>query len=141
MIRIRIARPMKNRGANIILVKDGKILLLLRGKGDSFKPKHWGPHGGHIEPNETPKEGAIRETFEEAGLIVSPDDLKLLLQITKHDFGMIYQFYTDKFSGDEVVLSFEHDDYAWMDIEEIKKHKTIFEPYEIALIKKAILSF
>lgn len=133
--------PKNNRGANIILVKDGKILLLLRGEGAGFKPHHWGPPGGHVEAGETPKQGAIRETLEESGLSVKPEDLKLLLQRTKYSFGMIYHFITDKFSGDEVVVSFEHDDHAWVSMEELDNYDTVFEPYEIDLIKKVILSF
>ena len=35
------------------------------------------------------------------------------LSILDSLFSILFdQFYTDKFSGDEVVLSFEHDDYA-----------------------------
>ena len=141
MIRIKIGVPKNNRGANVILVKDGKILLLLRGEGASFKPRHWGPPGGHVEDGETPKQGAVRETLEESGLSVDPEDLKLLLQRSKHSFGMIYHFITNKFSGDEVVLSFEHDDYAWVDMKELDDYETVFEPYEITFIKKVILSF
>ena len=141
MIRIKIGMPGTKRGSNAILVEDGKILLLLRGDGANFKPNHWCPPGGHVEPGETPIQGAVRETREETGLIVKPDDLKPLLQRSKHSFGMIYHFITDKFSGDEVVLNFEHDEYAWVDMEEIDKYETVLEPHEIALIKKAILSF
>ena len=132
--------PSTKSGANIVLVKDGKILLLLRGKGSRWKPNHWGPPGGHVEPTETSKQAAIRETFEESGLTVEPGDLKLLLQRSKNDFGMIYLFITNKHSGDEVVLSDEHDDFIWVDMEEMKDYDTIFELYEINLIKKAILS-
>ena len=66
MIRIKIGMAKTKSGANVILVKDGKILLLLRRLG--WKTGYWGPPGGHIDPGETPKQAAVRETFEEAGL-------------------------------------------------------------------------
>jgi len=42
---------------------EGRVLLL-------WHPKHrrWLPAGGHLDPNETPEEGAVRECKEETGL-------------------------------------------------------------------------
>ena len=49
-------------GANVILVKNGKILLLLRSKKSSWKPDMYGPPGGHVDSGETPVQAAVRET-------------------------------------------------------------------------------
>jgi 8-oxo-dGTP pyrophosphatase MutT (NUDIX family) len=39
-------------------------------------PPWWFPVGGGIEANESPEEAAIRETFEETGLVISdPGDV------------------------------------------------------------------
>ena len=143
MIRIRIGMADTSSGANVILVKDGKILLLLRSKKSSWKPDMYGPPGGHVDSGETPVQAAVRETYEESGLVVKAADLKPLLQRTKHNFGMIYYFITDKFTGDGVgiTLSNEHHGFAWVGMDRIDNYDTIFEAHELAVIKKALLSY
>ena len=131
--------PDTKNGANVILVDNGKILLLLR--ADGWKTGSWGPPGGHVEKGEASAHGAARETFEESGLRVKPEELELLLQRTKHDYGMVYFYVTDKFSGKEVKLSWEHNDFAWVDMKKIDELDTTFQPEELAIIKKAVLAY
>ena len=131
--------PATKIGANVILVDNGKILLLLRAGG--WKTGSWGPPGGGADQGETPKQAAVRETYEESGLRVKSADLDLLIQRTKHDYGMIYFYITDKFSGKEVKLSWEHNDFAWVDMKKIDELDTTFQPEELAIIKKAVLAY
>ena len=138
MIRIKIGMAKTKSGANVILVKDGKILLLLRRLG--WKTGYWGPPGGHIDAGETPKQAAVRETYEEAGLRIKESDLELVAQRTKHDFGMIYYYTTDKFTGKGIALSHEHKSFTWADWEKIEGLDTIFEPDILALIERLLSS-
>ena len=140
MIKIRIKSSMSNikSGANVILVKGNKILLMKRSLG--WKTGSWGPAGGHIDPGETPKQAAVRETFEEAGLRTKESDLELLVQRTKSDFGTIYYFITDKFTGNGVALSHEHSAFTWANWEKIQSLDTTFEPDVLLLIKSRLLS-
>jgi 8-oxo-dGTP pyrophosphatase MutT (NUDIX family) len=131
--------PETKIGANVVLVDNGKILLLLRSGG--WKTGFWGPPGGGADKGETPKQAAVRETFEESGLRIRPDDLKLLIQRTKHDYGMIYFYITDKFSGKGVALSHEHSGFSWVDMKRIDELDTTFQPSELAIIKNYLLSF
>ena len=60
--------------ATAIPVTDaGEIVLLRRG----FEPGRgkWAQPGGFLEVDETPTEGAIRETLEEIGLVVRPGEI------------------------------------------------------------------
>ena len=52
---------------------DGEIVLIRRG----FEPGRglWAQPGGFLEIDETPAEGAIRETLEETGLVVDPGEI------------------------------------------------------------------
>lgn len=62
----------------VFVVHDGKVLLQLH-----RKLSRWLPPGGHIEPNELPDEAAIREVFEETGVIanlVGPSGIDTRLQ-------------------------------------------------------------
>jgi ADP-ribose pyrophosphatase YjhB (NUDIX family) len=51
----------------------GDVVLLRRG----FEPGRgsWAQPGGFLEIDETPSEGAARETLEETGLVVAPGDI------------------------------------------------------------------
>lgn len=41
-------------------------------------PQHWGFPGGGVDRNEDPLDAAVREVYEEVGLRLSPDQLKLV---------------------------------------------------------------
>lgn len=51
--------------ATVYIVQDERVLLIYH-----KKLKKWLPPGGHIDPNETPPEAALREAKEETGLTV-----------------------------------------------------------------------
>lgn len=59
---------------NILLEKDGKILLSLR-QNTGWADDQMTIPGGHTEPGESVTEAAIREAKEELGLKLSPQDL------------------------------------------------------------------
>jgi len=50
----------------MVVIKDGLILAVSR-RNDATK---FGLPGGKVEPGETPEVAAIRETFEETGIVV-----------------------------------------------------------------------
>lgn len=58
-------------------------VLLLRGAPDK---KLWAGKynglGGHIEPGETPRQTAVREVYEEAGLVVNALTLRAVVHVT-----------------------------------------------------------
>jgi 8-oxo-dGTP diphosphatase len=54
-----------------VIEYDGKIALIQR-KYEPFEDQ-WALPGGHVDPGETPKEAAVREAYEEAGLDVEID--------------------------------------------------------------------
>jgi len=62
--------------AGVAVVSDDGVLLTERavdpGRGE------WAVPGGHLEVDETPREGAARELREEVGVRVEPADLTLL---------------------------------------------------------------
>ena len=132
--------PKNKSGANVILIKNGKVLLLLRSDKSHWMPGVYGPPGGHIDQGESPKQAAVRETYEESGITVKSSDLELLVQRTKHDFGMIYYYITDKFVGNGVALSQEHKGFSWADWERIQELDTTFEPDVLDLIKTRLLT-
>jgi 8-oxo-dGTP pyrophosphatase MutT (NUDIX family) len=76
-----MARPMLTPipAASVIVLRDGplEVLLLRRNDASSFVPGAWVFPGGAIEEGESPAVAAARETFEEAGLRLDPEELVL----------------------------------------------------------------
>ncbi len=56
-------------GVGTLIIRNKTILLGLR--SNSHGKGYWCLPGGHLEFGETPEECAIRETYEETGLIIS----------------------------------------------------------------------
>lgn len=65
--------------ASVIVLRDAplEVLLLRRNDASSFVPGAWVFPGGAIEDGESPAVAAARETFEEAGLQLDPNDFVL----------------------------------------------------------------
>jgi len=57
----------------IPVTRDGKVVLLRRGIEPGYGA--WAQPGGFLAVDETVTEAAIRETFEETGLVVSPGEI------------------------------------------------------------------
>ena len=56
----------------MMIIRDQKILLLRRAAKASFFAGYWHVPTGRIEENESPRQTAIRESYEEVGLEVNP---------------------------------------------------------------------
>lgn len=64
--------------ASVVLVDPrGWVLLQERDSNPAIDPDRWGFSGGHLEPGETPEEGAYRELEEETGLRLPAGTLRL----------------------------------------------------------------
>lgn len=61
-----------------IIVKQGDRILLLQRENTGWMDGFWGMPGGGLEPNETITEAAARESYEEVGIRINPEDLKLV---------------------------------------------------------------
>ena len=82
-------------------------------------PGKWSLPGGQLEKGETPKEAALRETTEETSIDVDAEKLKEL-EVSSD----IPVFASRDWSG-KVKIDFEHEDYKWIDINEIGEYETV----------------
>ena len=113
-------------GIGVLIIKDGKILTGKRTDNGLI----CGP-GGHIEPGESPKAAAIRETKEEFG--INPKKLKLLGQLDSHDKPYVYL--CTKYKGKPKCSSDEMQAHKWMTLEELRKtpQSDLFPPFRASL--------
>jgi 8-oxo-dGTP pyrophosphatase MutT (NUDIX family) len=76
-------RPIIMVGSGILLLQENQVLLQRR-KDNGL----WGIPGGSLEPGESLEEAAIRETFEEVGLVI--DKLALFKVYSGKDQFYVY---------------------------------------------------
>ena len=74
---------------NLILIKDGKALLLRR-LNTGWKDGQYGTVAGHVDGNETIANAAVREAKEEAGINIEERDLHVVH--TQHRICDGYEF-------------------------------------------------
>jgi 8-oxo-dGTP diphosphatase len=90
-------------GCELLVRKDGRLLLGLRGKA-CFGAGTWALPGGHLEFGERLVEAGCREVKEELGAEVSPHDLQLV---------SIVDDYQEKTKKHYVHVSFEILEPSW----------------------------
>ncbi len=101
-----------------------KYLMMKRAEDEKY-PGVWQMVTGHIEPNETSYEAAIRETYEETG--ANPNNLWSIPHVNSYynpqtdSVCMIPVFLTEVEESFEPELSKEHEKYIWADNKEAVK--------------------
>lgn len=106
--------------AIIAVMFKGKVLILRRGKTAPWQPLKWNFPGGVIDHGETPRQAAIRECEEEAG--ITPNNVKFIGNF----YGHIYA-YSGTTNDDAVHIRANHgiiesDAWDWITLNEIKKY-------------------
>lgn len=99
----------------------GEILLLRRSKTDVRRPLQWDLPGGLVDEGEDFIPSIRREVKEESGLGV--DRLRLVYATTEvrnwkdqdgdHTDNVTFIFYTARANSENVVVSYEHDQFKW----------------------------
>lgn len=102
----------------------GKIFLLAQKRA---KTVHNGGFydvsaGGHIDGEETPVEGALRETEEELGVSIEPEELVFLCAYRTED-KIVYVFISDRTAKDDVFTldPGEVESVEWVPLDEFEK--------------------
>jgi 8-oxo-dGTP diphosphatase len=93
--------------------EDGRMLLLQRPTGT------WEPPAGRLQPGESFEEGAVRELYEETGILVFPQRI-IATWVGEAPSGrrLASVTYAGRADGEEVRLSDEHLDHRWVTLGE-----------------------
>ena len=95
------------KAAGILLVHDGRVLLLKRAADAKDAPNTWGFPGGHVEEGESDEQAARREYGEELG---GPEYAGKLTRLGENSHGFV------TFGGTgyaEPSLNDEHSEWKW----------------------------
>ena len=82
-------------------------------------PGVWEAMSGRVEPGEQPLAAAAREAREESGLTIEIEPRPLTAYLAKRNQDdMLVVVYRGRSASGEVVLSSEHEAFAWMTVGE-----------------------
>lgn len=119
----------------VIFNKAGKFLVLLRGRAAPSNPLKWDLPGGDLDFGEDPRKSMVGEIKEESGLEVSkltPFDVEAHINPKGHHWVTIA--YRAEAKDDNVQISWEHEEYRWVDNNDFFKLPSI--PKIVRFIKK-----
>lgn len=96
----------------VLIGPSGHMLILKQ-------PEGWQLPGGHMEDDDTTREGLMREFFEETGMKEKDIEIKKILatdlSVSKKTYRVTFLCYT---KTEDVRLSHEHIEYKWVDIKD-----------------------
>lgn len=120
-------RPADHPEVDLMLVQDRR----------GHRPPPWGFFGGSIEAGETSFQAVLRETWEELGVRLSPDDIQFGTKISGQlrDFQFTLHLYTWAYSGDlnEVTLG-EGAGMEWVTPEQMPTRVEVGGPDEAVCV-------
>ena len=113
-----------------IIRHNGKFLIIKRSSKENIFPNKWELPSGKVNFGEDPNEAILREIKEETGIV--PEKIELY-KVKHHTFEIkkgirhnVQLLFLIEPKDSSVVLSDAHDDFAWVDIDELNKYD-IFE--------------
>lgn len=114
-------------------ISEYRFLILKRSMKELVYPGIWQVITGTIESNETAYKTAIREIQEEIG--IQPLKVWNIPQVTsfydyKSDSISLVPVFGIILSSSKIILSEEHDDYEWLDLNEAKEKLTLLSHKE-----------
>lgn len=119
--------------------KQGRFLAIRRTKTAPHGPLKWDVPGGEVEFGEDPYKSMAREIKEEAGLIAK--DLRVFDvhgHVNAYGDHWITIAYTAKVSKGKLTISWEHDLYKWLTLDEFLKMNILMKLRKFAKTLKYI---
>lgn len=103
----------------LIRNEKGEFLLLRRSEDSHTNPGKWDLPGGKMNPDESLKEGVVREVWEETGISIVPGDIAGEVNFELPEKKVIAIVFDGGYIVADVKLSYEHMGYTWISLENI----------------------
>ncbi|MFC1634705.1 NUDIX hydrolase [Planctomycetota bacterium] len=98
----------------------GEYLLVQRIKTSKFFTGMWETPGGKLDPGESFADALVREAKEEIGLEIVLDGLAGASEFELPHIKIVLLYMKAHVVSGEVILSHEHQDYAWLPLSEFR---------------------
>lgn len=103
----------------MLLVKDNEVLLGRR-IHTGWQDGNYGLPSGHLEPNESLIQGAIREAGEEMGVVIKEEDVRFVHLMHRMDKYMDVFFVATKWSGEPQIMEADKcDEIGWFPLDSL----------------------
>lgn len=106
----------------LVINERDEVLLLVRSGDDMIRPGDFDFPGGGVDEGEALHSAAVREIFEEAGLELGEDDLKLVFTHTEvnREKNTLRFLFAARLQADQPIrLSHEHSGCEWVRIDQV----------------------
>ena len=103
----------------LIRNEKGEFLLLRRSENSHTNPGKWDLPGGKMNPDESLKEGVVREVWEETGISIIPGDIAGEVNFELPEKKVIAIVFDGGYIVADVKLSYEHMEYTWIPLDKI----------------------
>lgn len=105
--------------ASALVIRGREVLLVRRGREP--EPTSWSLPAGLIEFGEKAEEAAIRETYEETGILVDVKGLLGVYDLIGPDYHYVVICFRCEAVGGELRPGPDVEDAMWFDVDELKK--------------------
>ena len=116
-----LQKPFKLSVKVVINDERNRCLLLKRSMSSKGNPGKWDLPGGKLESGESFDETLLREVFEETGLTISIDRIAGTAESEAPKMKVVYLIMEAHLKSGQVHLSDEHEDYIWVDRQDLPK--------------------
>ena len=110
----------------VVIVNDKGEILVVRGWVASSN--RWSLPGGGLHRGEKPLQGALRETYEEVGLALEPEQMRFLsvMHSTSKGLRVRLHVFTAKVTGEQVLRLQQHEiaEARWVSLPELTPETT-----------------
>ena len=121
-LRSLIEQPVKkiSKIAGVVLKSEGEVLLTKRSEVAGKYPNFWAVPMGHVEENESFKEGAAREFKEETMLDIDSNSLVYLSMLKDSNYNRVVGLYMIELPNKpEPTLDKEHSEWGYYDVKSL----------------------